>query len=314
MTSTLDDTPATPTHSEGRAMASPLRLTTVGGDRDSAWALVTATFEAAEQAMSRFRPTSDLVRLDAAAGAGRTVTVDRLLVRAVVAADRAHRLTGGRFDPRVLDDLERLGDRGVPLTTDRARTDRGTSRRIVSRWERGRALALDHPIDLGGIGKGLALRWAADALRRAGVQRFLLDAGGDLVGSGQAPEGGPWQIGLEDPHGGDVPLAVVSLDGGAIATSSVRRRSWDFEGRVVHHLIDPRSGEPADGGLRAVTVAGPDPAWAEVWSKSLFVGGVGTIAQEARQRGLAAWWVCDDGSMAMTPAARARTGWVASEA
>lgn len=295
-------------------MASLLRLTTVGADRDVAWALVSATFEASEQAMSRFRPTSDLVRLAGAAGAGRTVAVDRLLVRAVVAADRAHRLTGGRFDPRVLHDLERLGERGVPLTTDGTRTGRGTGDRIVARWDRGRALAVDHPIDLGGIGKGLALRWSADALRRAGVQRFLLDAGGDLVASGHAPEGGPWQIGLEDPRGGDEPLAVVALDEGAIATSSIRRRSWDFQGRVVHHLIDPRTGEPADGGLRAVTVAGPDPAWAEVWSKSLFVGGVGAIAQEARRRGLAAWWVCDDGSMAMTPAARARTGWVASEA
>ena len=62
------------------------------------------------------------------------------------------------------------------------------------------------------------------------------------------------------------------------------------------------------------TGAGPDPAWAEVWSKVLFVGGWASIAAEARSRGLAAWWVADDGRLEMTAAARALTIWVASEA
>ena len=68
------------------------------------------------------------------------------------------------------------------------------------------------------------------------------------------------------------------------------------------------------GGLLAVTVAGPDPAWAEVWSKALFVEGAATIASLARARGLAAWWVAADGTLEMTPAARIRTRWVRAEA
>jgi thiamine biosynthesis lipoprotein len=63
-----------------------------------------------------------------------------------------------------------------------------------------------------------------------------------------------------------------------------------------------------------VTVAGPDPAWAEVWSKTLFLGGRVAIAAEARSRGLAAWWVAHDGTLEMTAAARSLTTWVAAEA
>jgi thiamine biosynthesis lipoprotein len=184
--------------------------------------------------------------------------------------------------------------------------------RIVERSWPG-AVAVERPIDLGGIGKGLALRWATGILERQGVGRFLLEAGGDLVARGPGPDDEPWLIGVEDPAGAADALAAIAVEDGAVATSSVRLRSWVRDGRVVHHLLDPRTGEPADHGLRAVTVHGPDPAWAEVWSKSLFIGGLGAIAATARARGLAAWWVTDEGSLEMTSAARARTAWVEGE-
>ena len=63
-----------------------------------------------------------------------------------------------------------------------------------------------------------------------------------------------------------------------------------------------------------MTVAGSDPAWAEVWSKCLFLCGRANIATVARGRGLAVWWVTDDGTVELTAAARARTTWLAAEA
>jgi thiamine biosynthesis lipoprotein len=137
----------------------------------------------------------------------------------------------------------------------------------------------------------------------------LLEAGGDIVARGSAPQGGPWMIGIEHPGGGEEP-AVVALRDGAICTSSIALHRWrDRDGREVHHLLDPRSGEPGGEGLLAVTVAGPDPAWAEVWSKTLFLEGLRGIAARARALGLAAWWVRADGSVEMTPAARLATAW-----
>jgi thiamine biosynthesis lipoprotein len=213
----------------------------------------------------------------------------------------------------VLRDLDRLGYRGATIDTANAEVaaDPACERIVEHHGRRGRSIG--RPIDLGGIGKGLALRWATGALEQAGATHLLLEAGGDLVARGYDPEGQAWRIGIEDPAGGDEPLAVIGVRDGAVATSSTRVNRWTVDGRVVHHLLDPATGEPATGGLAAVTVAGPDPAWAEVWSKALLIGGRHAVARLARARGLAAWWVSEDGALEMTAAARVMTMWVAAE-
>jgi thiamine biosynthesis lipoprotein len=322
-------------HFERRAMGSPLRLTLVGVTPDrapEAWAAVSDQIEGIEQALSRFRPTSDLVRLNSRAGDPTGVPVHPWLVSALAAAERARRVTGGAFDPRILHDLERLGYAGVPVAG--ASAPSVPSRRTVRLGERlatfsdGRWLRCDPrrstaavalPVDLGGIGKGLALRWAALALSRAVPELdepgtgTLLEAGGDLVARGDAPQGGPWMVAIEDPFAAEEP-AIVALHDGAICTSSIAVHRWrTADGREVHHLLDPRTGEPGGAGLASVTVSGPDPAWAEVWSKTLFLEGSADIGASARALGLAAWWVRDDGSLEMTPAARERTAWVRGE-
>ena len=109
------------------------------------------------------------------------------------------------------------------------------------------------------------------------------------------------------------PLAVIAAGDLAVTTSSVGVHAWVVDGRPAHHLIDPVSGQPGGIGLLAVTVAGGDPAWAEVWSKTLFLAGRDGVAAAARARGLAAWWIGVDRSLEMTPAARTRTIWVAAE-
>jgi thiamine biosynthesis lipoprotein len=339
---------------ERRAMGSRLRLTVTGATPGAAllaWGRVSDEFERAEQAMSRFRESSDLTRVNRAASPGGTVVpieVDARLRRALVAARRAQRLTNGRFDPRVLRDLERLEYRGAPLVDrpddDAARRPEATRWLTVARRAAAAvAVAVDDPVDLGGIGKGLALRWAwrrlwagLTMLEGAGA---LLEAGGDLVATGPSPDGGPWIIGIEDPgsrlagsggadigsggadigsggadigsESGDRPhIAAIAVEHGAVCTSSVAVHRWrDLRGRLVHHLVDPATGEPGGAGLLSVTVAGGDPAWAEVWSKTLFLEGARGIADAARRRGLAAWWVTESGSLEMTPGARLRTAW-----
>jgi thiamine biosynthesis lipoprotein len=306
---------------EARAMGSPLRLTIVtASDRAAyrravaAWRAVRREFEASEQVMSRFRDTSEITRLNRRDGHGPGTRISPRLRIALTTCDRARRLTDGRFDPRVLRSLERLGDRGSPIPSRDLdpRHRRAAEARVVDVDGAGR-VRLPEPVDLGGIGKGLALRWAAAVVARAEFDGFLIDAGGDLVAAGQPAEGGPWRIGIEDPCGTPDPLAVITGQDDAVATSSIRRRTWLVGGRTVHHLIDPATGQSARGGLLAVTVAASDPAWSEVWSKALFIEGRQGIAGLARARGLAAWWVTEDGSVGMTAAARLRTVWVAGD-
>lgn len=269
------------------------------------------------------------------AGSGRVVLVSRRLRTALAAVHRAGRVTDGRFDARVLGALERIGEHGAPLEPAGATQEpAGTTpepapvRSSIGVRSAEDALTLepphrvqvpDVPLDLGGIGKGLALRWAAAAALGplppgAGL---LLEAGGDLVHGGAPPADG-WLVGVEDPVAepdpGSPPVAVVVVRDGAVATSSIRVRHWiGPDGHPVHHLVDPSTGEPAQTGLIAVTVAAADPAWAEVWSKALFLAGRGQIGEEARVRGLAAWWVDDRGRLGMTPEARMRSAWVAEE-
>ena len=323
----------------GRALGSPLRLTIAGSstEADRAWAIVERVFDDVDVAMSRFREDSALTALNRRSPDA-LVDVPRLLVSALVAADRAMRMTGGAFDPRIVAALERIGYVGVAQgsvagaagsvdrasgsgsgpTSGRGRTpDPG---RVLDRVGRRGPVALPVPVDLGGIGKGLALRWSARAVTRDARDRavpqagFLLDAGGDLVAHGAPAPGEAWSIGIDSPDKAGNPLAVVQIAAdGAVATSSIGRLRWEIEGRSVHHLIDPGTGEPGGSGLVAVTVAAADPAWAEVWTKALFLEGAARIADAARRRDLAAWWVTTAGTLEMTAAARQRTTWVATE-
>jgi thiamine biosynthesis lipoprotein len=300
---------------EARALGSPLRLlvspeaATEAVDR--AWSEIRAEFDAVDTAMSRFREDSELTRLHRQRGPVAGVT--RRLAAALTAADRACRLTADRFDARVVTDLERLGSAGVHLSWGVEPRDHG---RLMRRSSGAGTVELLVPVDLGGIGKGLALRWAR---RRAaavlGAAGFLLEAGGDIASQGSFA-GVPWSIGIEDPSGSDQHVAVCVLDPDqAIATSSVRLGRWQGPGvRPVHHLIDPSTGEPGGTGLVSVTVTNPDPAWAEVWSKALFLEGAAGIGDVARRRGLAAWWIAEGGELSMTPSARQQTSWVRAEA
>lgn len=324
----------------GRALGSPLRLTIAGSrpEADRSWAIVERVFDDVDVAMSRFREDSALTALNRRSP-HTLVDVPRLLVSALVAADRATRVTGGAFDPRIVAALERIGYVGVSQRSleaaaesanRAARAGPGPAARPGPTPEPGRVLerdgrrgpiALSMPVDLGGIGKGLALRWAARALGRDALDRgvgsaaFLLDAGGDLVAHGAPAPGEAWAVGIDNPGNQGNPLAVLQIAAdGAVATSSIGRLRWEIEGRSVHHLIDPVTGEPGGAGLQSVTVAVVDPAWAEVWTKALFLEGAAGIANAARRKGLAAWWVTTDGTLEMTPAARQRTTWVAAEA
>jgi len=304
----------------GRALGSPLRLQVAGEPiegmerPESLWQEAVDEFAAVDAALSCFRPDSDLSRLNDTAGSGTWRPASRRLYAFLATAERARRVTNGQFDPRVLPDLARLGHPGLVLpiaSASRAGTQPRDEPRWLDREPRTRSVRTRRAVDSGGLGKGLALRWAGRRIAARLLGRgALLEAGGDIVGWGRAPDGQPWQVGIEDPGGATDPLAVISLSNGAVCTSSIARQRWTApDGRAVHHLLDPRTGEPGGDGLQAVTVAADDAAWAEVWSKALFLEGPQRIGDTARRLGLAAWWIEADGTLRMTPAARLRTTW-----
>jgi hypothetical protein len=94
-----------------------------------------------------------------------------------------------------------------------------------------------------------------------------------LRARGAQGDGSPWTVGVEDPRDPARDLAVLTVRDRAVATSSVARRRWVRDGRARHHLIDPRTGEPAAGDVLAATVVAASVARAEVLAKVALVLG-----------------------------------------
>lgn len=214
---------------------------------------------------SRFRDDSDLSIANTAAG--RWVDVDPLLVAAVDVACRAAEETAGLVNPLLGRTLVQLGyDRDfarltAPVATVHPGDPVATEAPPVDAWRRIRT----HPdgairvpagtaLDLGSTGKAWAADLMATAIEAELGEPALVSVGGDVRIA--APDGEPWEIAVSERHGGAVRQRVWFADGG-LATSSTRVRRWSHRGAVRHHLLDPRTGGPADEVWRTVTATGP---------------------------------------------------------
>lgn len=214
-----------------------------------------------DAAASRFRDDSELSKLNASAGSW--IDVSPLLARALRVAVDAAQWTGGLVDPSVGDALIRLGyDRtfaSVPAVAGPLRV------RVAAApgWqhieiEEGRArVPAGTRLDLGATAKAFAADLAATAAADAGGCGVLVNLGGDIAVAGEPPADG-WPIAIEDVTDFSLPAdggaQVVVIRAGGLATSSTRARRWQRGGVELHHLLDPRSGLPADGPWRTVSV------------------------------------------------------------
>jgi len=236
----------------------------------TARAIVARELRAIDRACSRFRPDSDLQRANT--GAGRFVSVDPLLIEAVLLALRAAVLTDGDVDPTVGNALILAGyDRDWSLLERPAPTDGfadiarpAITARVTPGWQ---AIELDHErsairvptgvrLDLGATAKAWVADRAAAAVHEATGAGSLIGLGGDIATAGAAPQEG-WRIYVTDDHR-RVPGEqgqTISIRAGGIATSSTTARRWRHEGRTQHHIIDPATGAPVAPGWRTVSVA-----------------------------------------------------------
>lgn len=276
-----------------RAMGTEIELLVDADGAEGALASAEAEFHRLEALLSRFRPESELSRLNEAG----TLDAGPDLARVVGLALAARTDSGGRFDPTVHDALVAAGyDRSFELVAVEADAPpRPSAARPTARQVRpspdvrvaGSRISLAEGVrlDLGGIGKGYAAERAAEILGVAGP--CLVNAGGDV-----ATRDGSWTIGVETA---DDPLTLELSQSHALATSGRDRRRWKRGGRELHHLIDPRTGEPAESDLLRVTVVASDTVRAEVAAKALFLAGAEEAAAEAELTGTPAVLVTEDG-------------------
>ncbi len=231
-----------------------------------------------EGLLSRFKPDSDVSRISRAA-AGERLIVNDATVEVLLKAAEVSKLTRGAFDVTV-GPLVRLwkesAEAGVVPGDDQISRMLGD----VS-WQ---ALSIDSvdgavrrhtdsvEIDLGGVAKGFIAGEAARLLVESGVAYGLVNAGGDGVFAGGGPQGGGWRIGITDPRDTSQIAETILVCDQAVVTSGNYQQFYEIEGRRYSHIIDPRTGRPAQGPA-SVTVIAADPAHADAWATALSVTG-----------------------------------------
>ena len=246
-------------------------------------------FTSFERRLSRFRSDSELSQLNQ--NGGSAFRASPTLVGIVETALWAASQTGGLFDPTILHQLELAGyDRSFeymaspePLANLTGITTKPTpvsghqrpySFRSVqinsTRTEITKPAALK--LDLGGIGKGWTVDRAADRLQ--GLGPFLINAGGDIYAYHAPPGERGWQIDLIHPLHPQLMIARLYLHHRALATSTIVKRRWSREGQILHHLINPFTGRPADTDALSVTVTANRTTLAEVYAKVALIQGV----------------------------------------
>jgi thiamine biosynthesis lipoprotein len=250
-----------------------------------------AELEWVERTMTRFTDTSDIGRAnlaaarDAVAVSAETAYVTREGLRWASALD-------GRYDPAA-GAIVRLWDvrhRHEPPADALVRELAGRSfhRGVEVGTHRGAPALRYHDdgarLDLGSIAKGYGVDRAVQALRRRGIEKAIVVAGGDIYALGSAPDGEPWVIGVQSPTDERAIAGTLRIADRAVATSGTYRQFFRHRGRTYHHIMDPVTAQPRETAMRSLTITADSVLHADAATPALFGMDEGTIVRElARQ-------------------------------
>jgi thiamine biosynthesis lipoprotein len=273
-----------------RTMGTYARISIVTADSAAAWPAARgaqAVLQRVDSLMSNWTATSEVARIhrDAPVGATR---VHPEVGTVLAASLRLWRESDGAFDITVEPLVRAWGFLGGPRRVPGDGEIRAALARVGAQRVRyepaSRTLRFTDPgvrIDLGGIAKGYAVDVAAESLAAHGVRDALVDLSGNMVALGSAPAGQGWRIGIRDPRDRVPYVARLALRGEAISTSGQYEQFVAQDGRSYGHIMDPRTGRPADG-LISVTVVAPTALECDGWDTPLFVLGPQAARRKAR--------------------------------
>lgn len=293
------DEPAAPTEyallrCSRRAMATTFEIAIPFGRPDAIAAAEDALdlIDTLEDQMTVYRDHSEVSRLNAAAP-GQAVTVEEQLFELFARCAAWTRETEGAFDIATGAIIKAWGffkrEGCVPLPRERAGAMARTGMRHVILDPAARSVKYRVPgleFNLGAVGKGYALDRAAQLLREKwGIGSALLHGGGSSVYAIGAPPGEPrgWAVALKHPTDANRSLGTARLKDRGLGTSAATFQFFEYNGRKLGHLLDPRTGWPAEG-TASVNVIAPTAAEADAMSTALFVLGASAAERLTRTR------------------------------
>jgi len=279
-------------------------ITVVASSREEAKAAIEAGFGEIlklENLLNYFSPESELSAVNNAAGAA-PLKVSKETIEILIKAMHIAEDTDGAFDPTVAPvikiwkfseipsdsvlpsggdvdkALQRIGYRKVAI-------DRGSSEVLLE--EEGME------IDLGGIAKGYAADKAVLAIQSLGIQSALVAIAGDIRGFGTNTSGQHWRVGIQNPRpetDSEKPwediFATIQLKDSAVSTSGDYQRFFMRNGKRYHHILDPRTGYPAESGLISSTVVAPEGYLTDGLSTAVFILGAEKGIRLLEEKGL----------------------------
>lgn len=266
-------TSATPQSTELYAMDTVMTLEAYGDGASAALEAASAEIERLDALWSIASADGDIARLNADKSAAVSDDTAALLARAKeISAE-----TNGLFACTIAPLMEAWGftsgDYRVPDAATLAALLAAVDDSQVAIDGNQVTIPTDVKVDLGGIAKGFTSSRVMAIYRDSGVESGIISLGGNVQALGTKPDGSRWRVGIQDPDDTSAILAVVEIADKAVITSGGYQRNFEENGVTYHHIIDPRSGYPADSGLTSVTIVSDDGTLADGLSTALFVMG-----------------------------------------
>ena len=256
-----------------------------GVDAGRLQSIVDEVYAEVNATLSTYDPASELSRFNQYESTS-PVAASPMLCEVIALAADVGEATGGAFDVTVgpLVGLwgfgSAAGEGAGARTPDAAtlaaaRSQVGRDKLIVDRVAGTlQKTAEELAVDVDGIAPGYAVDRVAERFEDIGVQRYLIELGGELRSRGLSPDRRPWRVAIEAPLGGERrPYALVALDGQGLSTSGDYRDVRIVDGRRVSHTIDPRTGAPVGHRLASVTVVQGTAALADAYATAMMVLG-----------------------------------------
>ncbi len=238
-----------------------------------------------EQVFSNRLAASNISQVNRAAGIA-AVVVPEELVLVLQEALRIAERTGGAFDPTV-GPLVSLWDIGgdnsrVPSPEEIEHARSLVDWRLVEIDAEAGTVYLPRQgmaLDLGGIAKGYAADQLAAMAQESGLERALLDLGGNIYAFGTKADGSSWRVGVKDPaNPAGSPALALSVWNRSVVTSGMYERFFEQDGIRYHHILNPATGYPVRNDIQSVTIVSASSMLADALSTSVFILG--------RERGL----------------------------